>query len=153
MLVEVMFTRARSVAEEIERRLQSAAASVDAALYRLNNPRLAQALAEASRRGVRVRLVLDRTKYSETAVTREFLACHQLSFRLLSGRQDTESKMHLKFAILDGGTVLTGSYNWTVESEEQNFEDLVILEAADQTAAYRREFEALWNEGSEPQGA
>ena len=35
--------------------------------------------------------------------------------------------MHHKFAILDGQTAITGSYNWTVESDEENFENLVIL--------------------------
>lgn len=149
MFDEVMFTRARSVAEEIERRLESTAATVDGALYRLNNPRLAQALAEAAQRGVRVRLVLDRQKYAETPVTRNLLTRHKLPFRLLSGRQGNGSKMHHKFVILDCAEVLTGSYNWTTESEGQNFDALVILVSPGQTAAYCREFEALWNEGSD----
>ena len=51
----------------------------------------------------------------------------QISFRLSSGNRGTESKMHHKFAILDGQTAITGSYNWTVESDEENFENLVIL--------------------------
>jgi phosphatidylserine/phosphatidylglycerophosphate/cardiolipin synthase-like enzyme len=52
--------------------------------------------------------------------------------------------MHHKFVILDQQTVLTGSYNWTLESEDENYENLVILEEAQPVEAYTREFEALW---------
>jgi phosphatidylserine/phosphatidylglycerophosphate/cardiolipin synthase-like enzyme len=52
--------------------------------------------------------------------------------------------MHHKFAILDQQSVLTGSYNWTLESENENHENLVILEEAPLVAAYAKEFEALW---------
>ena len=84
---EVILTRGRSVAEEIEGLLRAARVSVDAALYRLNNPRLAHALAEAAGLGVRVRLVLDRGKYEESAPTREILADAHLPVRLSCGRQ------------------------------------------------------------------
>jgi phosphatidylserine/phosphatidylglycerophosphate/cardiolipin synthase-like enzyme len=52
--------------------------------------------------------------------------------------------MHHKFVILDQQSVLTGSYNWTLESESENHENLVILEEAQPVEAYAKEFEALW---------
>jgi phosphatidylserine/phosphatidylglycerophosphate/cardiolipin synthase-like enzyme len=54
--------------------------------------------------------------------------------------------MHHKFALLDRRTVLIGSYNWTLESEEQNFEGLVVLSDPEAVAVYQSEFAALWNE-------
>lgn len=144
MTVEVLLTRRQSVAEEIERRLARAENSVDAALYRLNHPRLARALEQALERGLRVRLVLDRGKYEETRATRELLAASRLPFRLTAGRGGPGSKMHHKFVVLDGRSVLTGSYNWTLESEEQNYEALVILTVREAVADFEEEFEALW---------
>lgn len=149
MAADVILTRGRSVAEEIERLVRAATASVDAALYRLNNPRLARVLAEAFERGARVRLVLDRGKYEETDSTREILAGTRLPFRLSYGRLGRGSKMHHKFALLDDAWVLTGSYNWTLESEKENFDNLVVLRDAEPLAFYRREFEALWKDGEE----
>jgi phosphatidylserine/phosphatidylglycerophosphate/cardiolipin synthase-like enzyme len=146
MTEEVLFTRAGSVAEVIERLAQAASTSIYAALYRLNHPRLARLLEDAFRRGVEVCLVLDHLKYDETRATRELLSNSRIPFRLLHGRQGPRSKMHHKFAILDGRIVLTGSYNWTLESEEQNFEDLVILRDPQLVANYSREFGALWAE-------
>jgi phosphatidylserine/phosphatidylglycerophosphate/cardiolipin synthase-like enzyme len=148
MTGETVFTRAGSAAAGIERMLQTTAASVDAALYRLNHPRLVQALADVAARGVRVRLVLDGGKFEQTRATRELLATSRFPFRLLSGRQGAGSKMHHKFAVLDGQIVLTGSYNWTVESEDENYENLIVLRGAPAAEAYAREFEALWAEAA-----
>ncbi len=144
MEIEVLFTRTDSVAARIEELIRQGRTGIDAALYRLDLPRLAQALAEAARRGLRVRLVLDSLKYSENQATRELLAKSGVRFRLAHGRRGPQTKMHHKFAVLDHETVLTGSYNWTLESEQQNYENLVILRSAEHAAAYSREFEALW---------
>ena len=120
MSAEVLFTRERSVAGRIERLIKNAGASFDAALYRFTSDRLARALDEAQERGVRVRLVLDRGKYKESETARRLLARGRFAVRLAYGRDGAGSKMHHKFALLDDSALLTGSYNWTTESEEQN---------------------------------
>jgi len=149
MPVEVLLAREGSVASVIERLVGAAQNSLDAALYRLNNPRLVELLKASRERGTRVRLVLDRNKFEETASTRRLLAGSGLPFRLAWGRQGQGSKMHHKFVILDAHTVLTGSYNWTLESEDQNYENLVVLREPSLVEPYRREFETLWAEATE----
>ncbi len=52
--------------------------------------------------------------------------------------------MHHKFVILDDRTVLTGSYNWTLASEEQNYENLLILHDPLLVDMHRQEFYSLW---------
>ena len=150
MDAEVTLTRGNAVAETILRLLREATTSVDAALCRFNNPRLAAALEDAGQRGVRVRLVLDRNKYEESRTTREVLAKGSTPFRLLYGRRGPGTKMHHKFALLDGRTALAGSYNWTIESEEQNYEALLILREPELVETLRQEFEALWAEAAGP---
>ena len=144
MVDAILFTRDVSVAEVIERQLQAAKKSIDAALYRLDSPRLARALEIAVLGGLSVRLVLDHNKYVSTPATRELLADHHLSFRLSAGPGGRFRKMHHKFVILDGQVVLTGSYNWTIESEEQNYENLLIVRHPSVVLPYAREFEELW---------
>jgi phosphatidylserine/phosphatidylglycerophosphate/cardiolipin synthase-like enzyme len=150
MAEEVVFTRATPVAEVIEDLLGKVSVSIEAALYRLNSPRLGRALEAALRRGVSVRLLLDRNKYAESHVTREWVENRRVPIRLLHGRRGQGSKMHHKFVILDGQIVLTGSYNWTLESEEQNYESLLILRDPHVVESHAKEFEALWLEASEP---
>lgn len=142
----VIFTRNHSVARVIEQRIGQTSISLDVALYRLNNPKLAGAVSDAARRGVLVRVIIDRRKYEEDSQTRLLLQDSGLPFRLLLGRGRKGSKMHHKFAILDGRTALTGSYNWTLESEEENYDHLVILQDPQVLEAYRREFDLLWQE-------
>jgi len=150
MNIELILSRSGSVVVRIENLIRAAKHSIDAALYRFNQQRLVEGLAAAARRGVRVRVVLDRNKYEESRATRELFAVGTVPFRLLYGRQGPGSKMHHKFAIFDGHTALTGSYNWTIESEEQNFESLLILANADEIALYQNEFESLWAEAVPP---
>lgn len=146
MSEDVIFSRTASVADRIVGLMRECSESVDAALYRLNNPRLAEALVESRQRGVPIRLLVDGGKYREDSVTQRLLAAGRVPFKLTHGRAGPSAKMHHKFAILDRRTVLTGSYNWTRESEERNYEHLVVLRGPEQVRAYQEEFEALWKE-------
>ena len=67
-----------------------------------------------------VRLLVDGNKYKESRTTQELLSGAIIPFRLAFGRQGRGSKMHHKFVIMDRQAVLTGSYNWTHESESEN---------------------------------
>jgi mitochondrial cardiolipin hydrolase len=144
-----VFSRTESVAESIERQIQSAGISLDAALHRFNSRRLGAALAEASRRGVRVRLVLDESKFEASLSTQKLVAKHSFPFRLSSGQDGGETKMHHKFLLVDRETVLTGSYNWTLASEEQNHENVMIVHDGGLAGLYADEFEALWQMAGE----
>lgn len=141
---QTLFTSQGPIAGTIEQMLLEARVSVDAALYRITNPRLARALAQARNRGLRVRLLVDRNKYQDTAVTRELITQNSLPFHAIYGREREGSKLHHKFAVLDRHIVLTGSYNWTVESEERNFDHMLILRDPSLVLAYEQEFERLW---------
>lgn len=141
---QTLFTSEGSVASAIEQLLQEAHTSVDAAVYRITNPRLARALGRAQDRGLRVRLLVDRNKYEKTAATRELLAENSVPFRAIYGRKKKGSKLHHKFAVLDSHVLLTGSYNWTIESEEQNYDHMLIIRDPKLVIAYQHEFNRLW---------
>lgn len=152
--VEVIFTRSRSGAEALEELVSTAKVSIDAALYRLANPRLVSALAAARQRGVPIRLCLNyNDHYEENRAAQTLLRDHSIAFRLLHGRRGAGSKMHHKFAVIDGCAVAVGSYNWTMESEQGNYENLVLLRNPSAAAAFTEEFEALWEDGWTPDAA
>jgi len=149
MAGEVVLARTASIAAEIERLVEAAQASIDAALYRFNSQRLVRALDAAQQRGVRVRLVIDRNKYEQSSATRQLLPKERFSYQLTYGRDGAGSKMHHKFVLLDHSVLLTGSYNWTFASEERNYENLLVLRESKIVEAYSQEFEALWSEAEE----
>jgi mitochondrial cardiolipin hydrolase len=147
--VEAVFSRTASIAAEIERLVASTRACIDAALYRITSGPLARALEEASKRGVRVRLILDRGRFESGFASQELLTKVSFPFRIAYGRDGSESKMHHKFALLDDSMLLSGSYNWTFASEERNHENLLILREPKLVDTYRQEFEALWADARE----
>lgn len=140
-----LFTCRASIESTIKELLGEARFSVDAALYRLTNPRLVQALEQAHHRGLRVRFLIDQMKYEETPATRDLLAESPIAFRTLTGRKGKGSKMHHKFAILDHRIILAGSYNWTLESEEENYDHLLVLQEPALALEYQQEFDRLWS--------
>jgi phosphatidylserine/phosphatidylglycerophosphate/cardiolipin synthase-like enzyme len=52
--------------------------------------------------------------------------------------------MHHKFAIFDGGLLVNGSFNWTRSAAEWNSENLLLTTDPALVAAFRREFDRLW---------
>ena len=116
-----------------------------------SSPRLAAALDEARAKDVFIRICLnDNDHYEENQAAQETLRGFGIPFRLLHGRSQGPSKMHHKFAVIDWQTVVTGSYNWTLESEDRNYENLLVLHERSVVVAYAEEFEALWREGRVP---
>ncbi len=52
--------------------------------------------------------------------------------------------MHHKFAILDGASMLTGSYNWTRGAARDNEENLIVTTEPRLLAPFRATFDRLW---------
>jgi phosphatidylserine/phosphatidylglycerophosphate/cardiolipin synthase-like enzyme len=54
--------------------------------------------------------------------------------------------MHHKFMVVDGGLVLTGSYNWSTAAEDRNDENIVIIRDRHVAEAFTQEFNRLWSQ-------
>ena len=109
--IQPLFTSLCTIADTLERILLNACTRVDAAMYRITNPRLIRALGQVQNRGHQVRLLVDQKKYHQTAITREPLAEIGLAFHAISGRAEEGSKLRYEFALIASDIVLTGSYN------------------------------------------
>ena len=56
--------------------------------------------------------------------------------------------MHHKFAVFDGRTAVTGSYNWTRSAARVNQENLVVSDDPRLVKPLVEEFERLWEKFS-----
>jgi len=55
--------------------------------------------------------------------------------------------MHHKFAVIDGRTLLNGSFNWTAQAAHGNQENVVIYKHAQGLAGnFSAEFARLWKQ-------
>lgn len=48
-------------------------------------------------------------------------------------------------AILDGRILVTGSYNWSLNAEENNDENAVFIRDASVISAFQSNFNAMWS--------
>lgn len=121
--------------------LRSARARIDMAAYSLTDWPVIDALVDAHRRGVAVRIVLDPNQQHALDRLRE-----------ISGSIRTKTPgpyMHLKSYTIDGSALRTGSANLSASGLKQQDNDLVIVHDASLAKAFENRFEQLW-EASTP---
>jgi phospholipase D len=114
--------------------------SVHVLMYIFSLDSIADALISAHKRGIEVKVVLDKSQsYSQFGA---------LKAAGIEVRNDTnwEGIMHDKVAIIDNAVVLTGSFNWTDTAENNNNENLIVISSADIASRYDSEFQRIWSQ-------
>jgi cardiolipin hydrolase len=152
-VVSVFFSPHGEAREALLTELRRAKKSIHVAMYILTDGQLADTLQQRAASGVAVRVLLDdhqaRSSFSRA---RELTRAEGVQVRRLrpvsppGGESEDPPRMHHKFCVVDGRTVLTGSYNWTVGAETRNHEDLLVLHMQPVASAYERAFVSLWQE-------
>jgi phosphatidylserine/phosphatidylglycerophosphate/cardiolipin synthase-like enzyme len=106
--------------------------------YSFTSHPIADALVDAHGRGVKVTIVLDRSELKEH---RE--AADQVAGAGIPTFVDARHKIaHNKIMLIDGRTIITGSFNFTTAAEHSNAENLLILHDRPKLyAAYQQNFE------------
>jgi phosphatidylserine/phosphatidylglycerophosphate/cardiolipin synthase-like enzyme len=138
--IQVLFSPDGGCTEAIVAAVCSAKRTIDVQAYSFTSASIAKAVAEAHERGVKVRIVLDKSQRTERYTSATFLHNHQVPVWI-----DAEHAIaHNKIILIDGGArILTGSFNFTKSAEERNAENLLIIEGQPELAAkYAANFEA-----------
>ena len=133
----------RALEAAIGAEIRGAARSIDVAMFHFTSDRLVQALAERRRAGVAVRVLLDRAQSVEEFVRR--LQAEGIEVRRVVPRGE-EARFHQKYAVLDARLVVTGSYNWTVQGDIANHENVVVLRHEAAARAFQENFETTWQD-------
>jgi phosphatidylserine/phosphatidylglycerophosphate/cardiolipin synthase-like enzyme len=106
--------------------------------YSFTSKAIAQALVEAKLRGVHVEIVLDKSNEKEAYTDLQFFVEQGLAPLI-----DPEHAIaHNKVMLIDGTTLVTGSFNFTHQAEAENAENLLVIKGhPDLVHAYRRDFQ------------
>jgi phosphatidylserine/phosphatidylglycerophosphate/cardiolipin synthase-like enzyme len=124
--------------EKISADIDRARTQVDVAAYHLEAPPILEALIEARKRGLTVRVVVDDGQTPATVVNR-------LRRNGMSVVEDRRSAfMHNKFAVIDHTVVWTGSMNFSPGDVYCYNNNLVRLESPELAANYTAEFEEMF---------
>ncbi len=134
----VFFSPKGGCTEAVVRELATAKESVLVQAYSFTSAPIAKALVEAHRRGVDVKVILDRSQRSEKYSSADFLA-HAGIPALIDAKH---AIAHNKAMVIEGRVVITGGFNFTKQAEESNAENLLVIRdraIAERYAENRRE--------------
>ena len=109
--------------------------------YSFTSPEIADALVEAHRRGVDVRVILDKSHRRERHTAAAVLSRAGIALAI----DDTVSIAHNKVIIIDADTVITGSFNFTKAAQDLNAENVMLVRGDQGLAArYTRHWIERW---------
>jgi len=120
---EVYFSPGGECLDAITRELGKAKKSVLVQAYSFTSAPIAEALVNAHKRGVKVEVILDKSRKNEKKSSAPFLSAGGVPVKI----DTTRGIAHNKVMIIDDEIVITGSFNFTKRAEEKNAENLLII--------------------------
>ena len=125
--------------------IDQARAALDIAVFELNSEPIAAAILQAHQRGVAVRIVADDDHGLHDSKN---AALRQLQAAGIPVVDDGRSGlMHNKFVIIDGRSVWTGSWNFTVNGAYRNNNNVIVVNNLAAAQAYQAEFDEMFTRG------
>lgn len=119
--------------------LQAAKKTALVQAYSFTSAPIAKALVDAKKRGVDVRVILDKSQRTERYTGATFLANEGVPVFI-----DADHRIaHNKVMVIDAQTVITGSFNFTKEAERGNAENVLLILHAPKLA---QRYGDNWNE-------
>ncbi len=136
----VFYSPGESCLNALRTLVRSTRRSLDICVFTITDDRITERIIDAHRRGVRVRVITDNDKAFDSGSDAQRLVRVGISVRT----DDTPDHMHHKFALIDGNTAVTCSYNWTRSAADDNFENLLVTDDIAIVRSYAAEFDRLW---------
>ena len=121
--IKVYFSPHGGCTEAVVNEINSATQSLDVLAYGFTSPPILKAIREAHDRGVKVQVILDRSNKTAKYSGATYLFNDQVPVWI-----DTKHAIaHNKVMLIDGKTIITGSFNFTESAETRNAENLLVI--------------------------
>ncbi len=137
---EVYFSPSRDCETQIVKAIDATKLEIVAAVYSINNNRIVDSFKRAKARGVKIRILTDRTQAA--GHSSKVVELSKLGFDI---RVHSKNKIeHNKFGVFDSSLAVNGSYNWTNPASDSNSENCVVFTEKNIISAYQKRFGELW---------
>jgi phosphatidylserine/phosphatidylglycerophosphate/cardiolipin synthase-like enzyme len=121
--IEVYFSPHGGCTDAIIRELDKAKSTVLVQAYTFTSARIAKALLNAHKRGMKVEVILDKSQRTDQYSSATFFVNAGIPVKI-----DAQHAIaHNKVMVIDGETVITGSFNFTKAAETNNAENLLVI--------------------------
>lgn len=144
--VEVGFSPEGSARALVLKVIGEARRSIQVLAYAFQAPDIAEALVAAQKRGVEIRVVVDKERNTGKAskAAMDFVVRNGVALR-------TNARFHLhhdKTIIVDSLTIQTGSFNYAPSAETKNSENVVVIREMPEVAArFLSHWQSRWDGG------
>ena len=148
----------------IGKTLDEANSSIDLALFVFSEQKLADILEQKRAAGVKIRALIDRDfafrYYSEGLDMLGVALSNKCKYEKENNPWNNSikdvgiadltrgDKLHHKFGIVDGNTIITGSQNWSKAANVTNDETVLIIKNSTVAAHFQQEFSRLFSNAS-----
>lgn len=106
--------------------IDSAQRTIYVQAYQLTSTPISSALAKANRRGVKVRIILDKSQYRHNGYSS---AVYFMNQHIPVWIDRKPAIAHNKVMIIDNDIVITGSYNFSKSAQYRNAENILIIKS------------------------
>jgi tetratricopeptide (TPR) repeat protein len=129
---------------QILHELRKASSSIHIAVAWFTDPDIFEQLCQKASSGVRVELIVINDSFNrKKSFHYERLRNSGGTFIMVGDNKKNCAKMHNKFCVIDGATVITGSYNWSRNAQRNN-ENITVTSGHPELAQqFIEEFESL----------
>lgn len=139
--IDIHFSPGGGCTAAILKEMGAAKKTILVQAYWFTSPVIAKALVDAHQRGVKVEVILDKSRAERDHSQADVLAQAGVP-TLIDGKHVTA---HNKVVLVDNEMVITGSFNFTSQSEDQNAENLLVI----RDKAIAEKFTANWKSHAE----
>ena len=120
---DVYFSPHGGCTDAILRELNKSKTSILVQAYTFTSAPIAKALLDAHKRKVKVEVILDKSQRNHQYSSATFFSNAGIPVTINA----VHAIAHNKVMIIDGETVITGSFNFTKAAEENNAENLLVI--------------------------
>lgn len=131
--IQVFFSPHGGCTEAVVSNINRATNAVLVQAYSFTSAPIAKALVDAHRRGINVEVILDKSQRTQKYSGADFIQRAGIQTFI----DAKHAIAHNKIMVIDGQTVLTGSFNFTKAAEEHNAENLLVIHDFALAAKYR----------------
>ena len=139
--VSVCFTPNKRCQSQILQEIDQAKASIFVQAYSFTDKYIARALVSATRRGVVVKVLLDKSNRNDGRSAKSILTESRVPLRF----DAPNGIAHNKIMIIDGVKVISGSYNFSAAAYTRNTENLLIINSPTLAKDYIQNWRARWD--------
>lgn len=142
--------------KQLQESLDAATQSIDVCIYKITDDRISDILLKAVvDKGIKVRIIYDkesneRDQFSKIEALSEHIECRHTDIHVQDIRlyyiHHIGVTMHHKFTIIDEKKVLSGSYNYTRNASNWNYENITIENNKKDVMDFTKQFAKMWDQ-------